>query len=254
MEKFELKIREELEDLRDEKYADFIARGVPGVPRNAILGVRVPEIRRVARENFNAKIYHEMNKFLEDLPHGYREYNLLHVFLIAEMKDFEGCMTEVEKFLPYVDNWEVADAINPKAFSKHPSELLGHIMRWVESEHAWTVRVGVVTLLRHFLGERYVPKFSEKVAEVAWRAEDDAGDGPTGKHGASAWTEGERYYVRMAAAWYFAELAAKNPEAARGIFAGGELPKVVQNRGIQKACESFRVSREMKEELRGLRK
>ena len=65
--------------------------------------------------------------FSHDLPHKYFDEDQLHAFIISEMKDYEKCMEEIEKFLPYVDNWATCDQMSPKVFKKHKSELFESI-------------------------------------------------------------------------------------------------------------------------------
>ncbi|MBQ3468323.1 DNA alkylation repair protein [Candidatus Saccharibacteria bacterium] len=112
-----------------------------------------------------------MNNFLEDLPHFYREYNHAHVEIINQMNDFDECVRLLDKFLPYVDNWEISDGINPKIFKKHPEEVLMLARRWMRSEHEFTQRVGILMMMKHFLDERFSSDFLEEVVEAAGGSE-----------------------------------------------------------------------------------
>ena len=269
MNKFELILREKLEDLRDDAYGDFTAKGIPGVPREKILGVRIPEIRGVtayalgeifsgkktwsvaeaerltqAKSNgFNIELYHEMNKFLEDLPHSFLEYNYAHAEIISRMNNFSECVSEVNKFLPYVNNWAVCDTMNPKILRKNLNETLALAFDWMKNEHAFAVRFGMLTMMRYFLDEAFSEDFLGKIVESGKRAESE-----------KSWTEQERYYVRMMAAWYFATALAKQYEAILPILTEEKLPVWTHNKTIQKAIESRRISPEQKEFLRGIKR
>ena len=254
MNKFEQILRVKLEDLRDEDYGDFVFRGVPGIAREKILGVRVPEVRNVTdyalgeifgKKSWNGvevergkadgrELYREMNNFLEDLPHFYREYNHAHVEIIYQVNDFDECVRLLDKFLPYVDNWEISDGINPKIFKKHPEEVLMLARRWMRSEHEFTQRVGILMMMKHFLDERFLSDFLEEVVEAAG--------------------ESEKYYVQMMVAWYLATALSKQWEAAIEILTEERLPILVHNKAISKAVESRRISAEQKDFLRGLRR
>ena len=130
-------IQEKLFALRDEKYRDFNASLIPTVDKAAVIGVRVPQLRRLAKELKNGPLAAE---FMADLPHEYHDENLLQALLINENKDFWLCMEELEAFLPYVDNWAVCDMLGPKVLAKDKEKLLEHIPRWLDSPHAYTQR------------------------------------------------------------------------------------------------------------------
>ena len=115
-----MKIREELFALRDEGYAAFQQKLIPGIPPARVIGVRVPELRKLAKRYDKDP---EHRQFLRALPHDYYDEDLLHALLIAEEKDFARCLEETEAFLPFVDNWAVCDIFSPKVFQKHKEEL-----------------------------------------------------------------------------------------------------------------------------------
>ena len=76
------------------------------------------------------------------MPHEYYEENILHGVLLSWMKDFDACLEQVEKFLPYVDNWAVCDGLNPGAFRKHREAVKARLPMWIASEavctwHCW---------------------------------------------------------------------------------------------------------------------
>ena len=116
-------IRARLFALQDVKYRDFQAKLIPGVPKETIIGVRTPELRRFAKEAG------ESGDFLAELPHRYYDENQLHAFIISAVRDRQECLRRVEEFLPYVDNWATCDQMSLKCFRKAPAELLPHIRR-----------------------------------------------------------------------------------------------------------------------------
>ena len=88
----------------NEKYRDFQSKLVPNIPKETILGVKTPDMRKIAKK---IKGTEEAQEFLTELPHKYYEENLVHFFLIAMIGDFDECVKAVETFLPYVDCWPV---------------------------------------------------------------------------------------------------------------------------------------------------
>ena len=221
-------IYEKLSACRDEAYRDFQSRLVPTIPRERILGVRTPKLRRLARE---LKGTREAEAFLAALPHHYYEENLLHFFLIAMIKDFEECARAVEAFLPFVDCWPVCDQASPKVFAKHHEKLLPLIRKWLASEHVYTARFGLRMLMNEFLGEDFRPEY------LAWAAA----------------VKGEDYYIKMMVAWYFATALAKQYEESIVYIEERRLGPWVHKKTIQKAVESFRVSPAHKAYLKSLR-
>ena len=97
-------VYERLAACSDEEYRDFQSRSVPNIPKETILGVRTPDMRKIAKEINGTE---EAKAFLKQLPHQYYEENLVHFFLIAMIRDFDECAKAVETFLPYVDCWPV---------------------------------------------------------------------------------------------------------------------------------------------------
>ena len=119
-----MNIKEELFALQDISYGDFQAKLTPGIPRELFIGVRVPKVRKLAKKLAKEP---EASNFLKDLPHKYYDENMLHGLLLSEMKDYDACIEEIDKFLPYVDNWAVCDILSPKIFNKNKTVLLEKI-------------------------------------------------------------------------------------------------------------------------------
>lgn len=222
-------IQERLFALQDEKYGDFQSKLIPGLPREQVIGLRMPAMRKLAKEFAKEE---EAAAFLKQLPHTYYDENVLHALLIASMKDYDACMEAVEAFLPYIDNWAVCDGLSPKVFRKHKKELLEKIKFWIPSEHTYTCRFGMGMLMRWFLDEDFQPEYLEMPAAV----------------------RSEEYYVNMMTAWFFATALAKQWDAAIPYLEQSRLDSWTHNKAIQKARESYRITPEQKEYLKTLKK
>ena len=221
-------IRQSLFDLQDIKYRDFQAKLIPGTDAETMIGVRTPELRKLAKQMLKRE---EIGEFLQDLPHRYFDENQLHAFIVSGIREYGKCMEELERFLPYVDNWATCDQMSPVVFKKHKQELLSGIREWIRSEHTYTVRFGIGMLMQHFLDDEFDPAYPELVAGV----------------------RSEEYYVNMMIAWYFATALAKQYDAVLPYLEGRRLDPWVHNKTIQKAVESYRISDEQKEYLRSLK-
>ena len=152
-----------LYDLQDLKYRDMQIKIIPTISPESVIGVRTPELRSMAKDIMKGGDYKD---FLEELPHRYFEENQLQAFIISGIKDLNECMEELEKFLPYADNWATCDQMSPKIFKKHKDVLLTHIKEWLESDKTYTVRFGVKMLMDHFLDEDFDPVYPEMVASI----------------------------------------------------------------------------------------
>ncbi|MBQ7604328.1 MAG: DNA alkylation repair protein [Clostridia bacterium] len=221
-------ITEKLFLLRDEKYAAFQARLIPALPGGAIIGVRTPELRALAKETVKNG---EAETFLRALPHVYFEENQLHAFIISLRKDFDLCLSDTSAFLPYIDNWATCDQLSPPVFGKEPVKLLPFVFEWLASERVFTVRFAIGILMRHFLGEGFSPEYPEAVAGVVT----------------------DEYYVRTMVAWYFATALAKQYEKTIPYIENRRLDRATHDLTIQKSIESFRIPNDRKAYLRTLK-
>ena len=222
------KIRAELESLQDMKYREMQIRIIPTVNPESIIGVRTPALRQLAKQYAQDE---NINVFLNDLPHQYFEENQLHAFILSGMKDYDACLEELNRFLPYVDNWATCDQMSPKVFRKHRKELLNSIREWIGSKETYTIRFGIGMLMEHYLDGDFDPVYPEMAAGV----------------------RSEEYYVNMMTAWYFATALAKQYDAALPYIEQHRLDDWTHNKAIQKAIESYRITPEQKDYLRTLK-
>lgn len=224
-----MNIRETLSESADKSYAAFQSKLTPNIDAELFIGVRVPDLRKIAKQLYKNDEYKE---FLSELPHKYYDENMLHGLIISEIRDFDSCTAAVEEFLPYVDNWAVCDTMSPKCFKKRKKELLPMIEKWMASSAEYTQRFGLEMLMSHFLDEDFNPDLLEKAASV----------------------RSDRYYVNMMTAWFFATALAKQWESTIVFIEQNRLDTWVHNKTIQKARESFRITPEQKDHLNSLRR
>lgn len=221
-------VRKRLFEMQDTGYRDFHARLVPTVEKEKIIGIRTPILRKFAKE-FGKTERSEM--FLKVLPHQYYEENNLHGLLIEQIRDYDKCLKELERFLPYIDNWATCDMLAVKVVKKHLDTFIDEIYRWMESDYTYTIRFGVNMLMRYYLEDAFRMEYPEKVAQI----------------------RSEEYYVNMMRAWYFATALAKQYDKILPFIEKQKLDVWTHNKTIQKAIESYRITPEQKEYLRGLK-
>ena len=214
--------------VQDKGYRDFQSKLIPTIPAETIIGVRTPAIRKLAKEYAKDP---ESAAFLMQLPHTYYDENILHALLVAEIKDYDTCVKEVERFLPHVDNWAVCDIFSPKVFKKNRDRLIKKIKEWTASDHPYTCRFGLDMLIPLFVDEDFRVEYLEIPAEV----------------------HSEEYYVNMMIAWFYATALAKQWDAAVSYIEEKRLNPWTHNKTIQKARESYRITPEQKEYLKTLK-
>jgi len=156
-------IKEYLLANQDLKYKRFQENLSPTLNPDSIIGVRVPIIRKFAKELFKEKSY---QSFIEVLPHEYVEENLLHGFIIEQIKDYELCMYEIERFLPYINNWAVCDTTSPKVFGKNKTDLLKHIKTWLKSKEVYTLRYAIRMLMDFYLDDDFSSAYYSLINRV----------------------------------------------------------------------------------------
>ena len=221
-------IRDALMSMQDCSYRDFQAKLIPNVPAEALIGVRTPDIRRLAKQIVRRE---DLPLFLSRLPHVTFDENQLHALTLSEMRDYDSCIQEVERFLPYVDNWATCDQLSPRVFKKHRAKLLSRLRVWLDSPHPYTVRFAIGMLMQHYLDEDFDLEYPELVASV----------------------RSDEYYINMMIAWYFATALAKQYPLILPFLQQNRLSPWVHNKTIQKSVESYRITPEQKAELRLLR-
>ncbi|MGN1108758.1 MAG: DNA alkylation repair protein [Oscillospiraceae bacterium] len=219
-------LRERLFSVQDVKYRDFQRRLIQNIPPESIIGVRTPELKKLAKEMSGCA-----EEFLSELPHAYFEENQVHAFIIAGMRDFGECIRRLEEFLPYVDNWATCDQMSVKLFKKHTGELLEYVRRWIASGKTYTVRYGLGCLMNFYLDREFRGEYLELAAGLR---------------------SGE-YYVNMMTAWYFATALAKQYDAALPYIENRRLDEWTHRKAIQKAIESYRIPDDRKAYLRTLK-
>lgn len=221
-------IEKRLFEMQDTEYRDFQSKLMPTVEKGRIIGVRTPSLRKLAKELAKQPV---SDAFLNGLPHKYYEEDNLHAFLLEQIKDFDRAVCEIDRFLPYVDNWATCDMMSPKVLLRYPDRLIEKIDVWLSSGDTYAVRFGIKMLMSGFLDDRFLPEYADRVAAV----------------------RSDEYYVKMMAAWYFATALAKQYEAVLPYITEHRLDTWTHNKAIQKALESNRITPEQKAYLRTMK-
>ncbi len=221
------KVRGLLQKEADPEYKEFTYKLTPGLDKDKMIGVRFPALNKICKQLSEE----ERRQYMTELPHIYFEENNLHSVIISHIKDEDECIAAIEAFMPYIDNWSTSDTISPSVFKKHKQKLIVKIKEWVKSDRVYTVRIGVLMLMKFFLNDDFKPGYNDLVADI----------------------RSEEYYVNMMCAWYFATALAKRYEEIIPVICERRLDPWTHNMTIKKAAESYRITDERKEFLKSLK-
>ena len=217
---------------QDLKYKEFQSKLMPTIAADSVIGVRTPDLRAIAKEYAG---HSDVEKFFTTLPHKYYDENQVHAFILSLIKGYDDCVSHIDAFLPYVDNWATCDQMRPKVFAKaaNREKLLKDARRWIEAPvtNVYTVRFGIETLMSFFLDEDFDPKYLKWVSKI----------------------RSEEYYLNMMVAWFFATALAKQYEATLPYIEKRMLDTWTHNKTIQKAIESYRITDAQKAYLKTLK-
>lgn len=173
----------ELSANADEKYRDFIAKLVPTIEKDTIIGVRMGDLRRLAREirkEASLDIFNEAKFY-------YREEKLLYALCLFKMSDsFDKAMDALDEFLPHIDSWEVTDLIAGEIIigEAHIDKAFQKSLSYVHSSDEYTIRLGLVIMNKKYNDEAHIEKILDVLKSISL----------------------DTYYVNMAAAWLLCEL------------------------------------------------
>ena len=222
-------IQEKLYEYQDLGYREFNSKLIPNIDKETMIGVRIPDIRKIEKSLSTE----EKEEFLLKLPHKYFEENMLHGIIISNMKDYNKVITNLEKFLPYVDNWAVCDSISPKILKKNREKVITNVLSWIKSNHTYVCRFGIGMIMQLYLEDEYFKKtYLDIIAKI----------------------KTEDYYINMMRAWTFQVALVKQWKEAIVYIEKGLLDEFTHNKTISKSCDSYKVEKEKKEYLKTLRR
>jgi len=219
-------MRKKLLELQDEKYREFNSKLLPNI--NNILGVRVPDLRKLAKE----LAQNDWQNYRDDL---YYEEIMLQGLVIGYAKiDADKKLQLLREFIPKIDNWGTCDIVcsNLKFITQNKEMAWDFIQPYLNSKNEFDVRFGIVILLNYFIDDKYIDKILKILDKI--------------KH--------DGYYAKMAVAWALSICFVKYWDKTLEYLQTSNLEKWTFNKTIQKTCESYRITTNQKDFLRKLKK
>ena len=207
----------ELSANADEKYRDFIAKLVSTIEKDTIIGVRMGDLRHLAREirkEENLDIFNEAKFY-------YREEKLLYALCIFKMSEsFDKAMEALDEFLPYIDSWEVTDLIAGELIIKEVQreKAFQKALSYVHSSDEYTIRLGLVIMNKKYNDEAHIEKILDALKSISLDA----------------------YYVNMAAAWLLCELYFTDKAKVDEFLSSEAINEEIKKMTRQKIRESLK--------------
>jgi len=224
-------IKQTLDEYVDEKFKEFTSTLIPG--SRPILGVRVPILRKIAKEITRG----DWQSYLKEAAEDTYEEVAIKGFVIGYAK------ATLEEVLPYIavhiekiNDWSLCDGFcsNLKIVQKHKKEFLEFLLPYGKLDDEFKQRVVAVMLMDYYLSDEYIDMSLGVLDSL----------------------KNEKYYCKMAVAWAVATAWVKQREETYTYMQPGNntLDDWTYNKAIQKMLESYRVSDEDKDMLRKMKR
>lgn len=208
---------------KEETYKEFQQKLIP--TNYPILGIRIPTQRKIAKQIAKTDII----SFFETITDTYFEEIMIEGFVIATIKEETLFLKYLEQYLPKIDNWAICDSFcnSLKLPSYHPEKYFDYFLNLLKSKESFTIRVGLITMLSCYIKEKYIPRILQAIDEIS----------------------SNHYYVNMGMAWLLAEIYISNPKCIENFLKHTKCNDFTVNKTISKIRESYRVSKEQKNEI-----
>lgn len=224
-------IRMKLEELSEPEYAQFNKKLCPDTNKE-ILGIRIPLLRKLAKEISKEKNWKELIEQFNDKC--FEETELKGLIIGYAKIELKEKLILIQKFIPLMDSWEITDTFCPtlKIKSDNLEEFWEFILPYAKSDKEFETRFCIIAMLDYYITKDYVDRVIKIIDEI----------------------KNDAYYVQMAKAWIIAEIGIKfNDKAMAYLKGNNNLDKFTYNKALQKMIESYRISKEQKEELKNMK-
>lgn len=209
---------------QDTKYKNFHSKLIKD---EKLIGIKTPILKNISKEiaKNNYKVFLKNNK------HEIYEEKIIHGLVIGYLKvPFEDVLKELDMFMPYNTNWAINDIVcaNLKIFKKEQSKGFNYILKLINSKNNFSIRFGLVLLLDYYINDNYIDNIFEIIDDI----------------------KNDEYYVKMAIAWLLSICFIKYPDKTLTYLNKANIDNFTYNKCIDKICDSYRVEKKVKEELK----
>ena len=221
------RIRERFLGNAEEKFREFSERIV--VPKDhSVIGIRMPVIKEFAKDICKG----DWRAYLDETCDIYHEDVMLRGLIIARADTETDRM--IKEFVPVIDNWAICDSFSSalKVNKNNRNSMWELILPYLDTDDEFQIRFAVVMMLFHFIDEEHIDDVIMHMNNI--------------RHDA--------YYVKMGVAWCLSVCFIKFQDKTMRYLKNNTLDKFTFNKTLSKITDSFRVSSEVKEEIRTMRR
>lgn len=213
----------ELLSLKDEKYLKFTKKITN--TKVEMIGVQIPKLRKLAKDISKTDI----NSFIKEYKGNYFEERMILGFVIG-LSTLEDYKKYLEFYSTQILDWSLCDSVacSLKKIKKEKEYFFEFAQKMIKTNNEFQVRFGIVILLNFYLEDNYIDKIINIIISL----------------------KSDKYYINMAISWILSEIYIKYPLKIDKYINENYLNNFVLNKTISKICDSYRVSKEIKEKLK----
>ncbi|MDE5678306.1 DNA alkylation repair protein [Phocaeicola sp.] len=225
-------VKENLLQLANKGNKKFTETLHPGIDH--ILGIRIPNLRKLAAQIAKD----DWQGYLQTTDTYYMEERMLQGMVIEQLKmdDVEAYLSLVKRFVQVINSWSVCDTFDfcgkQRFVNKNKERVWLFLEERMSSDKEYEIRFGVVMAMAHYIDEAYIDRILQWMDRI----------------------DHEGYYVKMAVAWALSTCYIKFPQQTLAYLRQNHLDVFTYNKALQKIVESFRVSPDDKEMIRGMKR
>ena len=225
-------VKENLLQLANKGNKKFTETLHPGIDH--ILGIRIPDLRKLAAQIAKD----DWQGYLQTTDTYYMEERMLQGMVIGQLKmdDVEAYLSLVKRFVQVINSWSVCDTFDfcgkQRFVNKNKERVWLFLEERMSSDKEYEIRFGVVMAMAHYIDEAYIDRILQWMDRI----------------------DHEGYYVKMAVAWALSTCYIKFPQQTLAYLRQNHLDVFTYNKALQKIVESFRVSPDDKEMIRGMKR
>ena len=215
----------------DEGYRRFTQKLITNIPPDTILGVRLPIIKKLAKEIYKGS---DWRTYLAEASDDTFEEKMLQGFVIGSIETLELAIPYIERFIGKIDNWSVCDSFcgSLKIVRRYPDTFWSFVKPLLYDRRDYYIRFALVITLRYFADSEHCSEAFNAFSSI----------------------KNDGYYVKMALAWAVAEFYAKLPNETLEFLKENSLSRWTHNKAIQKIKESRLTGKETHEMLNSLKR
>lgn len=214
----------ELFEKQDLKYQEFSKRIIDS--KYEIIGIRMPELKKMSKEVSTDILELDNEKYYEEV--------MVKLLVITKLNDVEKYDHYFNKYIYKIDCWSLCDSFvaGSKIIKKNKEHYFKVVEKLLKEKYQFSVRVGLVILLNYYVEEKYLSKIFKLVDNI----------------------KREEYYIKMAIAWLISICYINYPNETYKYLDNNKLDDFTYNKTISKICDSYRVDKQTKEELKKKRR